>query len=108
MYYEFLQLRDLLFHQFSVGAGGGVGQAMEQMFPRGFIVPATGEYNGQELLSVGRNVGTATKIDKVQIHWPSGKTEDLTNLAVDHYYNVVEGKGVVDPAKARPAPVKHP
>jgi len=39
----------------------------------------------------------------VEIHWPSGLTEDLTNLAVDRDYNVVEGKGVVDPAKARPA-----
>jgi hypothetical protein len=47
-------------------------------------------------------LGAATKIDKVEIHWPSGAVEGLTNLAADQYYNVLEGKGVVDAAKARP------
>jgi hypothetical protein len=34
--------------------------------------------------------------------------ENLTDLAADRFYNVLEGKGIVDPSVARPAPVKHP
>ena len=71
-------------------------------------VHSGGSYLSQNDLRVHFGLGSATKIDKVEIHWPSGLTEDLTDLAVDHYYNVLEGKGVVDPAKARPTPIKKP
>ncbi|HUD12832.1 MAG TPA: CRTAC1 family protein [Terracidiphilus sp.] len=66
-------------------------------------VHSGGSYLSQNDLRIHFGLGSATKVDKVEIHWPSGLTEDLTNLAVDRDYNVVEGKGVVDPAKARPA-----
>jgi hypothetical protein len=71
-------------------------------------VHSGGSYLSQNDLRIHFGLGGATKIDKVEIHWPSGLTEDMTNLAVDHYYNVLEGKGIVDPAAARPMPVKHP
>jgi hypothetical protein len=35
-------------------------------------------------------------------------TEELKDLAVDKHYNVLEGKGIVDAAVARPKPVGHP
>jgi len=53
-------------------------------------------------------LGAATKIDKVEIHWPAGKTETLTNLATDQYYSVVEGLGIVPAEQARPKAVSHP
>ncbi len=71
-------------------------------------VHSGGSYLSQNDLRVHFGLGSATKIDKVEIHWPSGLVEDLTNLAVDQHYNVLEGKGVVDPAVARPRPVKKP
>jgi hypothetical protein len=80
---------------------GGMTQTAE-------IHSGGGGYLSQDDLRVHFGLGSATKIDKLQIHWPSGFTEELTNLAADRYYNVLEGKGIVDPAKARPAPVKHP
>jgi len=42
-------------------------------------------------------IGKRTKIDWVEIKWPlpSGKTERLTNLPIDRYIKVVEGKGIV-------------
>jgi enediyne biosynthesis protein E4 len=67
-----------------------------------------GSYLSQNDLRVHFGLGSATKIDKVEIHWPSGLVENLTNLAADRFYNVLEGKGVVDPRVARPAPAKHP
>jgi enediyne biosynthesis protein E4 len=38
-------------------------------------------------------VGAATKIDSVQIRWPSGVTDKLTNVPVNKYIKVVEGVG---------------
>jgi hypothetical protein len=38
-------------------------------------------------------VGTATKIDSVQIRWPSGIVDKLTNVPLNKYLKVVEGVG---------------
>ena len=40
-------------------------------------------------------VGTATKIDWVEIRWPSGKVDRLTKLPLNAYVKVVEGTGLV-------------
>jgi hypothetical protein len=80
---------------------GGMTQTAE-------IHSGGGGYLSQDDLRVHFGLGTATKIDKLVIHWPSGLTEELKNLDADKYYNVLEGKGIVDAAVARPKPVKHP
>lgn len=38
-------------------------------------------------------VGAATKIDSIQIRWPSGATDKFTNVPVNKYIKVVEGVG---------------
>lgn len=81
-------------------AAGGMTQTDE--------VHSGGSYISQNDLRIHFGLGAATKIDKVTIHWPSGLTEELANLEADRHYNVLEGKGIVDPAVARPAPVKKP
>jgi hypothetical protein len=40
-------------------------------------------------------VGSATKIDFVEIRWPSGKIDKLTNLPLNSYVKVVEGSGLI-------------
>ena len=40
-------------------------------------------------------LSAATRVDKVEIHWPSGAKEQITVPAVDCIYTVVEGKGIV-------------
>src|SRR5438552_11520358 len=40
-------------------------------------------------------VGSATKIDSLEIRWPSGKIDKLTNLSVNGYVKSVEGSGLV-------------
>ncbi len=40
-------------------------------------------------------LGSANKVDKVEIHWPSGTIEQVTLAGVDRIWKVVEGKGVV-------------
>jgi hypothetical protein len=39
-------------------------------------------------------LGNASKVDSVEIHWPSGKADKLTNMPVNTYVRVVEGEGI--------------
>jgi hypothetical protein len=41
-------------------------------------------------------IGTASKIDWVEIKWPqpSGRVQRITNLPIDRYVRIVEGKGI--------------
>jgi hypothetical protein len=45
-------------------------------------------------------LGTASKIDGVEIRWPSGRVDKLTNLPVNTYLKVVEGEGVARSGKS--------
>jgi hypothetical protein len=38
-------------------------------------------------------IGAATKVDSIEIKWPSGRVDKLTNPAIRKYLKVVEGKG---------------
>ncbi len=40
-------------------------------------------------------LGSAAKVDAVEIRWPSGVVDKLSNLPVNTYIKVVEGQGVV-------------
>jgi enediyne biosynthesis protein E4 len=42
-------------------------------------------------------LGTATKINKVEIMWPDGVKEDVTIPDIDQIVNVAESKGIVRP-----------
>jgi enediyne biosynthesis protein E4 len=39
-------------------------------------------------------LGNASKVDSVEIRWPSGKADKLTNLPLSTYVRVVEGEGI--------------
>jgi hypothetical protein len=51
-------------------------------------------------------LGSATVVDKVEIHWPSGAVEKVALPAVDRYFVLEEGKGLIpgvyDPPSAKP------
>src|SRR5947209_8104836 len=51
-------------------------------------------HDPREILGAGRG----GKIDSVEIRWPSGKVDKLTNLPVNTYVKVVEGEGAAKPA----------
>ena len=46
-------------------------------------------HDPREILGVGK----ATKIDSVEIKWPSGRVDKITNLPLNKYIKVVEGGG---------------
>jgi len=63
-----------------------------------------GSYLSQNDSRVHFGLGSATRMDKVEIRWPSGATDTLKDLGVDRFYAVLEGKGIVSPEEIRPSP----
>jgi len=59
-------------------------------------------YLSQNDLRVHFGLGKATKIDSLEIHWPSGQVETLKDLEADKFYNVLEGQGIVPAEKILP------
>jgi hypothetical protein len=65
-------------------------------------VRSGGSYLSQSDLRVHFGLAKTTKIDSVEFLWPSGKTEKIRNLAVDRFYSVLEGSGLVTTERIRP------
>lgn len=70
-------------------------------------VHSGGGYLSQNDMRIHFGLASASKIDSVEIHWPSGTVDTLSNLAGDKFYSVLEGKGVVPVEQTRPAVGKH-
>lgn len=70
-------------------------------------VHSGGSYLSQNDLRLHFGLGSANKIEKVMIHWPSGRIETINDLAADKFYSVLEGQGIVPPDKIRPSSGKH-
>ena len=62
-----------------------------------------GSYLSQNDLRLHFGLGKSTKIDSVEIRWPSGKVETMENVAADAIYTVVESSGIRD-TRPLPAP----
>jgi hypothetical protein len=58
-------------------------------------VRAGSSYLAQHDLRVHVGLGGATKADRVEIRWPSGQMETLTDVGADQIVTVIEGKGIV-------------
>jgi len=56
-------------------------------------VRSGGSYLSQNDLRLHFGLGKHDRIDKVEIFWPSGANETLTQLAADRLYTITEGKG---------------
>jgi enediyne biosynthesis protein E4 len=65
-------------------------------------VRSGGSYLSQSDLRLHFGLGKATKVDSIEIRWNSGKVETLKDVAVDRFYAVLEGEGVVPFEKVRP------
>lgn len=65
-------------------------------------VRSGGSYLSQNELRLHFGLGSATKIDSIEIRWPSGKIETLRDIAADKFHAVLEGSGIVPFEKIRP------
>jgi hypothetical protein len=58
-------------------------------------VQSGGSYLSQSDLRIHFGLGGHEKVDKLEVFWPSGKVETLTNVAADHFYILKEGEGIL-------------
>jgi enediyne biosynthesis protein E4 len=70
---------------------GGITQIREIM--------GGGSYLSQSDLRAHFGLGPTTKIDKLEIVWPSGAKQSFQDFAVDHFYQITEGKDELAPEK---------
>ena len=66
-------------------------------------VHSGGSYLSQNDTRLHFGLGSAKKIDRVEIRWPSGAVETLDGLDANQFYSVLEGSGVVPGNRVRPA-----
>jgi hypothetical protein len=52
-------------------------------------------YLSQSELVLTFGLGSATKVETVEVEWPSGHVDKIASLAADQTVTVEEGKGVV-------------
>jgi enediyne biosynthesis protein E4 len=72
-----------------------------------YAVLSGGSYLSQNDLRIHVGLGSSKRADKVEIFWPAGTTEVLTDLTADHIYDVKEGEGIVAHEKIRPMAPKN-
>jgi hypothetical protein len=58
------------------------------------MVKTGSSYLSQSELPVTFGVGQRDLVDRVVVNWPSGRTEEFTNVAAGKAYECVEGKGI--------------
>ncbi len=59
-------------------------------------------YDSNSDMRVHFGLGSATKLDFIQIRWPSGLVEQFDNLAVDKIHTLKEGTGAAGAVKSQP------
>jgi hypothetical protein len=59
-------------------------------------VRSGGSYISQNDLRLHFGLATATKMDSVEVRWPTGKTESFKDLDADKIYTITEGQGIKD------------
>jgi hypothetical protein len=75
---------------------GGITQMRE--------IAGGGSYLSQSDLRAHFGLGSATKIEKLEISWPSGAQQSFREIAVDQFYRIQEGKDeLAHQSIARPA-----
>jgi hypothetical protein len=57
-------------------------------------VVSGGNYASQNDLRLHFGLGPATKVDKIEVHWPGGGVETFENVEADHILTIVQGKGI--------------
>jgi hypothetical protein len=57
------------------------------------VFPANG-FMGQGPVEVMLGLGSAKRIDRLQVRWPNGKTQEFTDLSADQTLIITEGQAV--------------
>ncbi|MEP7074203.1 MAG: CRTAC1 family protein [Acidobacteriota bacterium] len=60
-----------------------------------FDVISGSSYASQSDICIHIGLGTATKIDKLEVRWSNGETEPVTIASIDRVVRIEQGKGVI-------------
>jgi len=101
------------FAKFKTIGGGtnkdGIGAKVTVFLPDGTkqwqTVHSGSSYCSQSELPLTFGLGRNDKIERVEIEWPNGKVDKLTNLAANQLYVIKEGSGV---SESKPLPMHTP
>jgi hypothetical protein len=58
------------------------------------MVKTGSSYASQSEMPLTFGLGRATKIDKIEIKWPNGRTETVAGVDADQRITITEGKGI--------------
>jgi len=75
----------------AIGARVTIRTAGVQQFSE---VRGGGSYLSQNDLRLHFGLGTASRMESVQVRWPNGAVDQFQNLGGDQIYTIVEGKGI--------------
>ena len=70
-------------------------------------VHSGGSYLSQNDLRLHFGLGSATKIDSIEVRWPSGVIDKTGSLEADRSYSILEGTGVVPRERILPPSAIH-
>ncbi len=70
-------------------------------------VHSGGSYLSQNDLRLHFGLGSATKIDSIEVRWPSGAIDKTGSLEADRSYSILEGTGVVPRERIVPPSASH-
>jgi enediyne biosynthesis protein E4 len=51
-----------------------------------------GSYDSSSDLRLHFGLGASTRVERMEIQWPSGKKEEVTIPSIDRFYTVAEGR----------------
>jgi enediyne biosynthesis protein E4 len=90
--------RSLRFHLVGTKSNRDAIGASVRIFHEGSsqsrLVKSGSSYLSQSELPVTFGVGKRDRVDRVVVIWPSGRTEEFTNVVTGRAYECVEGKGL--------------
>ena len=73
---------------------GGLSQIRE--------IAGGGSYLSQSELRAHFGLGPATRVDLVEVAWPSGAKQTFKDIAVDRFWTIVEGSAELAPQPMGP------
>jgi hypothetical protein len=88
----------------------GIGAKVTVQVPGGVklwsVVKTGSSYCSQSELPLTFGLGTAEKVSQIEIVWPSGQRDVITDVAANQMITLQEGKGIASaqPISATPAP----
>jgi hypothetical protein len=94
-----LRLRGVISNRDGIGAKVRMTAGTER-YAR--LVKTGSSYLSQSELPLTFGLGARPRADTITVEWPSGKKDQLKNIAAGHAYDVTEGRGITATTALRP------